>query len=84
MLWSSFQVLFNITGKDNLIVIDDSIVRGTTLKQSIIKNQEEIRSRSQKIISNSSLESKQTIEQKEREISAKLELKVSEAETKAN
>ncbi|MDR2057589.1 MAG: amidophosphoribosyltransferase [Dysgonamonadaceae bacterium] len=26
-----------IAGKDNLVVIDDSIVRGTTLKQSIIK-----------------------------------------------
>ena len=52
------------------------------IKQSIIKNQEDIRSKSQKIISNSLLESKQTIEQKEKEISSKLELKVSEAENK--
>ncbi|MDC3088598.1 preprotein translocase subunit TatA [Alphaproteobacteria bacterium] len=52
------------------------------IKQSIIKTQEDIKSKSQKIISNAILESKQSIEKKEKEISAKLELKVSEAEKK--
>ena len=52
------------------------------IKQSIIKSQEDIKSKSQKIISEAILESKQSIEKKEKEISAKLELKVSEAEKK--
>ncbi len=52
------------------------------IKQSIIKTQEDIKSKSQKIISDAILESKQSIEKKEKEISAKLELKVSEAEKK--
>ena len=52
------------------------------IKQSIIKSQEDIKSKSQKIISDAILESKQSIEKKEKEISAKLELKVSEAEKK--
>lgn len=34
-----YDITYNsiVPGKDNLVVIDDSIVRGTTLKQSIIK-----------------------------------------------
>ena len=47
-----------------------------------MKSQEDIKSKSQKIISEAILESKQSIEKKEKEISAKLELKVSEAEKK--
>jgi F0F1-type ATP synthase membrane subunit b/b' len=68
--------------QNDLVKAKTSNQEAEKIKQSIIKNQEDIRSRSQKIISNSLLESKQTIEQKEKEISAKLELKVSEAENK--
>ena len=68
--------------QNDLVKAKTSNQEAEKIKQSIIKNQEDIRSRSQKIISNSLLESKQTIEKKEKEISAKLELKVSEAENK--
>ena len=68
--------------QNDLVKAKTSNQEAEKIKQSIIKNQEDIRSRSQKIISNSLLESKQTIEQKEKQISAKLELKVSEAENK--
>ena len=68
--------------QNDLVKAKTSNQEAEKIKQSIIKNQEDIRSKSQKIISDSLLESKQTIEQKEKEISAKLELKVSEAENK--
>ena len=66
--------------QNDLVKAKTSNQEAEKIKQSIIKNQEDIRSRSQKIISNSLLESKQTIEKKDKEISAKLELKVSDAE----
>ena len=68
--------------QNDLVKAKTSNQEAEKIKQSIIKNREDIRSRSQKIISNSLLESKQTIEKKDKEISAKLELKVSEAENK--
>ena len=68
--------------QNDLVKAKTSNQEAEKIKQSIIKNQEDIRSRSQIIISNSLLESKQTIEKKDKEISAKLELKVSEAENK--
>ena len=68
--------------QNDLVKAKTSNQEAEKIKQSIIKNQEDIRSKSQKIISNSLLESKQTIEQKEKEISSKLEVKVSEAENK--
>ena len=68
--------------QNDLVKAKTSNQEAEKIKQSIIKNQEDIRSRSQKIISNSLLESKQTIEKKDKEISAKLESKVSEAENK--
>ena len=68
--------------QNDLVKAKTSNQEAEKIKQSIIKNQEDIRSRSQKIISNSLLESKQTTEKKDKEISAKLELKVSEAENK--
>jgi F0F1-type ATP synthase membrane subunit b/b' len=68
--------------QNDLVKAKTSNQEAEKIKQSIIKNQEDIRSRSQKIISDSLLESKQTIEQKEKEISDKLELKVSEAENR--
>ena len=68
--------------QNDLVKAKTSNQEAEKIKQSIIKNQEDIRSRSQKIISNSLLESKQSIEKKDKEISAKLELKVSEAENK--
>ena len=68
--------------QNDLVKAKTSNQEAEKIKQSIIKNQEDIRSKSQKIISNSLLDSKQTIEQKEKEISSKLELKVSDAENK--
>jgi F0F1-type ATP synthase membrane subunit b/b' len=68
--------------QNDLVKAKTSNQEAEKIKQSILKNQEDIRSKSQKIISNSLLESKQTIEKKDKEISAKLELKVSEAENK--
>jgi len=68
--------------QNDLVKAKTSNQEAEKIKQSIIKNQEDIRSKSQKIISNSLLESKQNIEKKDKEISAKLELKVSEAENK--
>ena len=68
--------------QNDLVKAKTSNQEAEKIKQSIIKNQEDIRSRSQKIITDSLLESKQTIEKKDKEISAKLELKVSEAENK--
>ena len=58
--------------QNDLVKAKTSNQEAEKIKQSIIKNQEDIRSRSQIIISNSLLESKQTIEKKDKEISAKL------------
>ena len=68
--------------QNDLVKAKTSNQEAEKIKQSIIKNQDDIRSRSQNIISDSLLESKQTIEQNEKEISAKLDLKVSKAENK--
>ena len=68
--------------QNDLVKAKTSNQESEKIKQTIIKNQEDIKSKSQKIISDAILESKQSIEKKEKEISAKLELKVSEAEKK--
>ena len=68
--------------QNDLVKAKTSNQESEKIKQSIIKSQEDIKSRSQKIISDAILESKQSIEKKEKEISAKLELKVLEAEKK--
>jgi F0F1-type ATP synthase membrane subunit b/b' len=68
--------------QNDLVKAKTSNQESTKIKQSIIKSQEDIKSKSQKIISDAILESKQSIEKKEKEISAKLELKISEAEKK--
>jgi F-type H+-transporting ATPase subunit b len=68
--------------QNDLVKAKTSNQEAEKIKQSIIKSQEDIKSKSQKIISDAILESKQSIEKKEKEISAKLELKVSEAEKK--
>ncbi len=68
--------------QNDLVKAKTSNQESEKIKQSIIKIQEDIKSKSQKIISDAMLESKQSIEKKEKEISAKLELKVSEAEKK--
>ena len=70
--------------QNDLVKAKTSNQESEKIKQSIIKSQEDIKSKSQKIISDAILESKQSIEKKEKEISAKLELKVSEAEKKIN
>ena len=68
--------------QNDLVKAKTSNQESEKIKQSIIKSQEDIKSKSQKIISDAILESKQSIEKKEKEISARLELKVSEAEKK--
>ena len=68
--------------QNDLVKAKTSNQESEKIRQSIIKSQEDIKSKSQKIISYAILESKQSIEKKEKEISAKLELKVSEAEKK--
>ena len=68
--------------QNDLVKAKTSNQESEKVKLSIIKSQEDIKSKSQKIISDAILESKQSIEKKEKEISAKLELKVSEAEKK--
>lgn len=68
--------------QNDLVKAKTSNQESEKIKQSIIKSQEDIKSKSQKIISEAILESKQSIEKKEKEISAKLKLKVSEAEKK--
>jgi F-type H+-transporting ATPase subunit b len=68
--------------QNDLVKAKTSNQESEKIKQSIIKSQEDIKSKSQKIISDAILESKQSIEKKEKEISTKLELKVLEAEKK--
>ena len=68
--------------QNDLVKAKTSNQEAEKIKQTIMKSQEDIKSKSQKIISDAILESKQSIEKKEKEISAKLELKVSEAEKK--
>ena len=68
--------------QNDLVKAKTSNQESEKIKQSIIKSQEDIKSKSQKIISDAIVESKQSIEKKEKEISAKLELKISEAEKK--
>ncbi len=68
--------------QNDLVKAKTSNQESEKIKHAIIKSQEDIKSKSQKIISDAMLESKQIIEKKEKEISAKLELKVSEAEKK--
>ena len=68
--------------QNDLVKAKTSNQESEKIKQLILKSQEDIKSKSQKIISDAILESKQSIEKKEKEISAKLELKVSEAEKK--
>ncbi len=68
--------------QNDLVKAKTSNQEAEKIKQSIIKNQEDIKSKSQKIISDAVLDAKRSIEKKEKEISAKVELKVSEAEKK--
>ena len=68
--------------QNDLVKAKTSNQESEKIKQLIVKSQEDIKSKSQKIISDAILESKQSIEKKEKEISAKLESKVSEAEKK--
>ena len=66
--------------QNDLVKAKTSSQEAEKIKQAILKSQDDIKSRSQKIISESILESKQNIEKKERDISAKLESQVAEAE----
>ena len=68
--------------QNDLVKAKTSNQESEKIRQSIIKSQEDIKSKSQKIISDAILESKQSIEKKEKEIFVKLELKVSQAEKK--
>ena len=66
--------------QNDLVKAKTSSQEAEKIKQTILKSQDDIKLRSQKIISESILESKQSIEKKEEEISAKLELQFTEAE----
>tara|TARA_B100001059_G_scaffold232648_1_gene270927 strand:- start:708 stop:1292 length:585 start_codon:yes stop_codon:yes gene_type:complete len=66
--------------QNDLVKAKTSSQEAEKIKQTILKSQDDIKLRSQKIISESILESKQNIEKKEEEISAKLELQFTEAE----
>ena len=66
--------------QNDLVKAKTSSQEAEKIKQAILKNQDDIKLKSQKIISESILESKRNIEIKERNISAKLELQVAEAE----
>ncbi len=68
--------------QNDLVKAKTSNQEAEKIKLSIMKSQEDIKLKSQKIISEAIFESKQSIEKKEKEISAKLELKVSDAEKK--
>ena len=89
MFWSIVSLILGFILMKYLVTPNIKSIlnsRENNIQNDLVKaktsNQEDIRSKSQKIISDSLLESKQTIEQKEKEISARLELKVSEAEHK--
>ena len=68
--------------QNDLVKAKTSSQEAEKIKQDIFKSQDDIKIRAQKIISESILESKQSIEKKEKEISIKLELQVAEAEKK--
>ena len=68
--------------QNDLVKAKTSNQEAEKIKQSIIKSHEDIKSKSQKIISDCILETKQSIEKKEKDISSKLELQVTEAEKK--
>ena len=66
--------------QNDLVKAKTSSQEAEKIKQDILKSQYDIKSKSQKIISEAILESKQSIEKKEKETSEKLELQVAEAE----
>ena len=66
--------------QNDLVKAKTSSQEAEKIKQTILKSQNDIKLRSQEIISVSILESKQSIEKKEEEISKKIELQVAEAE----
>ena len=66
--------------QNDLVKAKTSNQEAEKIRQSIVKSQDDIKSKSQKIISETILETKQSIEKKDKEISEKLELKVAEAE----
>ena len=66
--------------QNDLVKAKTSSQEAEKIKQAILKSQDDIKSRSQNIISESILESKQNIEKKEKDIYAKLESQVAEAE----
>ncbi len=66
--------------QNDLVKAKTSNQEAEKIKQAILKSQYDIKSRSQKIIYESILDSKQSIEKKEKDISAKLELQVADAE----
>jgi F-type H+-transporting ATPase subunit b len=68
--------------QNDLVKAKTSNQEAEKIKQSIIKSQDDIRSKSQKIIYQAILESKQSIEKKEKDVSSRLELQVAEAEKK--
>ena len=66
--------------QNDLVKAKTSNQEAEKIKQSIIKNQDDIKLKSQKIISEAILDSNKSIEKKERDIVARLEEQVAEAE----
>ena len=66
--------------QNDLVKAKTSNQEAEKIKQSIIKNQDDIKLKSQKIISEAILDSKKSIEKKEKDIVARLEEQVAEAE----
>lgn len=66
--------------QNDLVKAKTSSQEAEKIKQTILKSQEDVKAKSQKIISESVLETKKIIEKREDDISAKLELQVAEAE----
>ena len=68
--------------QNDLVKAKSSSQEADKIKQTIIKNQEEIKLKSQSVINNALLEARAMIEKDEKDISNKLDQKVSKSENK--
>jgi len=68
--------------QNDLVKAKSSSQEADKIKQTLIKNQEEIKLKSQSVINNALLEAREMIEKDEKDISNKLDQKVSKSENK--
>jgi F-type H+-transporting ATPase subunit b len=68
--------------QNDLVKAKSSSQEAEKIKQTLIKNQEEIKLKSQSVINNALLEAREMIEKDEKDISNKLDQKVSKSENK--